>query len=196
MTFAAAAAWGQDSQDPVKLRTGLFVCIALDTAQRREAILKLTWERIDLKNELIDFTDPRHAPKNKRRCDAMPIMPRLMNVLNRAALTARKNPAGEPTGLVFPTHRLWEGFVAFRDAAGLPAWFTPHTCRHTWVTLAMGTQMPLQTISDMTGDSVATLQKTYTHVNTNTHRENLRRFLYHTQSRNQPSGTVHPEEPR
>src|SRR5207344_225213 len=94
MAFAAAAAWSRDPDDPLKRRTGLFVCLALDTAQRREAILGLTWERIDLEAELIDFTDPKHMPWNKRRCAAMPIMPRLLDVLRDAARGAAKTPEG------------------------------------------------------------------------------------------------------
>jgi len=192
MAFTTAAAWSRD-KDPLKRRTGLFVCLALDTAQRREAILGLTWERVNLKTDLIDFTDPKHAPKNKVRCDAMPIMPRLWDVLTDAARIAARNQNGEPVGRVFPTHRITEGFARFRDATGLPDWFTPHVCRHTWVTLAMGTQMPLETISKLTGDSVPTLQKTYTHVHTDTHRENLRRFLYHVQIRHPASRKETPE---
>lgn len=79
---------------------------------------------------------------------------------------------------MFSSRKIVHGFAAFREALDLPDWFTPHVCRHTWVTLAMGAGVPIETVSAMTGDNITTLQKTYSHVKTETHRENLSRFLH------------------
>jgi integrase len=176
--FAAAAAWGQDTKNIVKLRVGLFVCIALSTAQRRDAIRGLTWDRINWLNKTIDFTDPAHQPKNKRRCAAVPIRPRLMAVLRRAAETVPKNLQGNPTGPVFASHKIIDGFHAFRDALDMPDWFTPHVFRHTWVTLAWGRGVPPGVISKITGDDIHTLERTYAHLHPDTVRDSLERFLY------------------
>jgi integrase len=176
--FAAAAAWGQDTKNAVKLRVGLFICIALDTAQRRDAIRGLTWDRINWTNKTIDFTDPAHQPANKRRCAAVPIRPRLMAVLRHAAATAPKNSQGGPTGPVFASHKIIDGFHAFRDALNMPDWFTPHVFRHTWVTLAWGRGVPPGVMAKITGDDFKTLEKTYAHLHPDTVRDSLERYLY------------------
>ena len=179
--FAAATEWAADAS-PAKRRTGLFVCVALDTAQRREAILQLSWDSVDLFNQVINFVNPSYQPWNKRRCPAMPILPRLQQVLEGAATSVPKDRHGRPTGPMFSSRKIVHGFAAFREALDLPDWFTPHVCRHTWVTLAMGAGVPIETVSAMTGDNITTLQKTYSHVKTETHRENLKRFSWARQT--------------
>lgn len=173
--FAAAAGWGERQGTEVAHRTGLFVCLALDSAQRKEAVLALTWERVFMPRggpAHIDFTDPGHAPGNKRRCAHLPVQPRLLAILEREAARS----AGRPTGRVFGSQRLnFQGFETFRAAMGLPR-LTPHVFRHTWASLALARGVPMATVAYVLADSVATVARTYNHHSQDMARTNLDRF--------------------
>ena len=175
--FAAAAAWGDKVGTSAARRAGLFTCLALDTAQRRDAILDLTWERCDLTpgHEKLDFRNPDHQPRNKRRCPGAPVLGRLLAVLRREAGHAPKDSLGSPTGPLFPQRRIVEGFAAFRAHLGLPD-LTPHVCRHTWATLASARGVPMSTIAFIMADDIATIARVYDHHETHMARDNLRRW--------------------
>jgi integrase len=46
----------------------------------------------------------------------------------------------------------------------VPEGFTPHSMRHTFITLALQNQVPLKVVSEITGDDAKTILKTYAHV--------------------------------
>jgi integrase len=169
--FDAAVAWGERGDTRISRRTCLFTCLALDSGQRREAILGLTWERVNLKpgQESIDFVDPHYQPRNKRRCPSLPMTDRLLRVMARAA----RNVGG--TGLVFPRGLNRADFTALTTSVGLPR-FTPHVARHTWATLALTRGVPLATVAYILADSIATVDRTYNHHTTAMARENLERY--------------------
>lgn len=61
---------------------GAFVCIALSTGARREAITDLTWDRVDFAARTIDFRKPGRRVTRKVR-PVTPIDDRLLPVLTR-----------------------------------------------------------------------------------------------------------------
>jgi integrase len=154
MDHAQEAAFWQAAQDAGGA-VGLFVALGLDTAARKGAILGLTWDRVDLTRRLIDFQDPTRAPNRKRRV-VVPISTRLLPVLERAAHGVHPNARLFDTGLR-------KAYEAFARRLGLD-WVTAHVLRHTWASLAAQDGVPLFHIAKMLGDTVATVERTYAHL--------------------------------
>jgi integrase len=105
----------------------LFVIIALTTGARKQAILDLTWERVDFDRGLIHLKDPDRTHHSKRR----PTVP--MNATLRRALLEAHAGATTEHVLEWAGHRLTEIKDAFHVAAvkaGVP-WCTPHVLRHS-----------------------------------------------------------------
>lgn len=135
-------------------KLALFVAIALDTAARKGAILGLSWDRIDLKNSLIDFRDPKLSVSRKRRT-VVPISVRLRPVIEHAqtlGLSGRLFDSG--------LRKTYEGFTR---RIGME-WATAHVLRHTWASLAAQDGVPLFHIAKMLGDTLSTVERTYAHL--------------------------------
>jgi integrase len=173
--FDLAVQWLKRA-DLVDRRAALFVCIALDSGQRRDAILQLTWDHIDLTpgHEFIDFVNPAYRPKNKKRCGDVFVTDRLLAVLKREAFHAPKSQ-GKPTGPLFPSHRLMRGFNRFKAEAGLPL-LTPHVFRHTFATLRIKQGWTVSDVAHVLADNPATVSRVYTHNAGVSVRENARRI--------------------
>jgi len=151
---------------PEKEYLKLFLTIALETGARKGAIQELTWDRVDLENEQIDFVDKQNRPdweRNKKRRVYAPITEKLLPVLQAAALTAEKDSFGHPTGRVVKIVQVQHGFNQFAAALGL-RWFTPHVCRHTFVTLRIRAGCNVFHVAKLVGDNLATIEKTYAHL--------------------------------
>lgn len=148
--WTEAQLWG----NPVKL----FVSLALDTAARKSAILRLTWDRVMLDKNLIDYREPGQAQTNKRRIP-VPINTRLRPVL----LEAFKQQGGQGRGLVVGTNNIDREFAKFAAMIGA-GWVTPHICRHTWACLAAQAGMPMFHIAKMLGDTLKTVEENYAHL--------------------------------
>jgi integrase len=172
--FDLAVQWLKRADD-VNRRAALFACIALDSGQRRDAILELTWDRIDLTpgHEFIDFVNPDYQPKNKRRCADVFVTDRLLAVLKREAFHAPKSQ-GKPTGPLFASHRLMRGFDRFKADAGLPR-LTPHVFRHTFATLRIQQGWTVADVAHILADNPATVARVYLHNAGVSVRENARR---------------------
>lgn len=105
----------------------LFVILALGTAGRRNALLDLTWDRVDFERGTIDLYDPSQARTAKGRA-AVP-----MNAMLRAALLEAKEGALTPYVIEWAGKKVGSikrAFVATASAAGIPK-ATPHVLRHT-----------------------------------------------------------------
>jgi len=151
------------SQKPHRTKTlQRFVPLALDTAARKTAILRLDWSRVDLGKGLVDYREPGARKTNKRRIP-VPVNARLRPVLEEAWNDAPKDRAGQAYGLVVGTRNIDREFSDFADDIGLP-WVTPHVCRHTWACLAAQAGMPMFHIARMLGDTLATVEKNYAHL--------------------------------
>lgn len=75
----------------------LFIRIGLNTGARHEAILSLTWDRVDLETGLIDFRMPGWVETKKRRPNA-PINDNLLRLLRAAAKVRKGTPVVEHRG--------------------------------------------------------------------------------------------------
>lgn len=142
--------------------TRLFTALALDTAARKSAILRLTWERVDLNAGLIDYREPGMRKTNKRRIP-VPINSRLLPILREAWAVAPRDSAGQATGLVVGSRNIDRAFRDFAREVGL-SWVTPHVCRHTWACLAAQAGMPMFHIARMLGDTLKTVEDNYAHL--------------------------------
>jgi integrase len=116
----------------------LFVILALTTGARLQAILSLTWERIDFEAGMIDMVDPEHT--GKRRV----LLP--MNATARAALTEAHRASTCDFVIEWGSKRIRDirdGLNSAARRAGIQA-VNPHMLRHSaasWLAEA-GTPMP------------------------------------------------------
>jgi integrase len=138
-------------------RVGLFVCLALETAARSEAIRGLTWDRVDLRRGLIDYNEPGRRLSNKRRA-VVPMSQRLEPVLAACGQGAQADaPVLGHSGSVR------DGFVRLCADVGL-AGVTIHDLRRTWASLRVSWGVPLQDVAAILGDSLEITQKHYAHL--------------------------------
>jgi integrase len=144
-------------------RLALFIALGLDTAARREAILDLTWDRVDLAQGTINFQKPGRRITKKRRVRGVPIARRLMPVLKEAWLRAPKDNTGQAIGPVVGGTHISKPFERFAAHIGLP-WVTPHVMRHTWGSLRAMEGIPLYDIARGMGDTVGTVERNYLHL--------------------------------
>jgi integrase len=139
-------------------RVSRFVCLALATAARKEAILTLRWGQVDFGSGLIDFKDVSRVASKKRRA-RIPIASRLLPVLERAHFEAE-----DPVNGFVLDHRgeIKRAFGVFVAGLGEPfAAITPHDLRRTWATLRARRGVSMWEIAEVLGDSIATVVKHY-----------------------------------
>ena len=144
-------------------RVKLLVALGLETSARRGAILELEWDRVDLNLGTIDYRVPGGRLTKKRRVRGLPISDRLMPVLREAWLAAPKDAAGRAVGRVIGTTHIRRPFANFARSVGM-GWVTPHVLRHTWASLAAMNGVPLLTVAQIMGDTVATVEAYYAHL--------------------------------
>jgi integrase len=156
------ALWDQAMSWPDQ-RIKLFIALGLETAARREAILDLTWDRIDLGLKQIDYRVPGKRITKKRRT-RVPISDRLMPVLVVAHQEAHKRSnGGTGAGKVVGMTDISRPLAAFVEASKTP-WVTPHVLRHTWGSLKAMKGASLYDIAKVMGDKIETIEKYYLHL--------------------------------
>lgn len=104
----------------------LFIILALSTAGRAEAILDLTWDRVDFDRRRINLRDPSRASTPKGRA----ITP--MNETAASALADARKGALTPHVIEWagkPVQSVKKGIGAAGDRIGVKV--TPHVLRHT-----------------------------------------------------------------
>ena len=117
----------------------LFVTLALMTGARKQALLDLTWDRVDFERGQIELRDPE-----RRYGKTRPIV--AMNATARKALVGAQRGATTRYVIEWAGHsveNVKEGLHTAGTKAGLP-WVTPHVFRHsaaTWMAEA-GVSMP------------------------------------------------------
>lgn len=134
-------------------RAKLFLHIALETAARKQAILDLTWDRVDFETKVIHLHDPSRPVTKKRRA-SVPISAALLPVL-QAAYEARDN------ALVMGSKaEVYHAVQRVAERAGV-AGVTPHVLRHTAATHMARRGVPLWIIAKVLGNSLAMVEKVY-----------------------------------
>lgn len=149
-------------------RVEIFLWLALETAARMQAILDLTWDRVDFETKVIHYNVPGRAETSKRRAD-VPISAALLPVLERAyAERDKKNPLVLGNKGAMWASVQWAAINAgFSDqkvknsekpkATGI----SPHVLRHTAATHMARRGVPLWKIAKILGNSLLMVEKVY-----------------------------------
>jgi len=142
-----------------------FMRIALETAARKEAILQLTWDRVDFETGVIHLEVPGRQRTKKRRAD-VPISSALRPVLERAYAERTNNAVLDHGGDV------WRSVQKIAAAAGFGGEKTergnvratgvsPNVFRHTAATHMARRGVPLWLIAKVLGNSIVMVEKVY-----------------------------------
>ena len=126
----------------------LFILLALHTAARRDAILTLTWDRVDMSRRTVDYRDPFRPQTAKGRA-VVPMTPTLA-----AALSVAKEAALTPFVIEHggkPVASVKKGFAATVRRAGISDDVTPHVLRHTSATWMAMERVPMRDIARYLG---------------------------------------------
>ncbi|QIQ86257.1 site-specific integrase [Erythrobacter sp.] len=158
----AALLWASRCGHPrTRAYLPLYMLIGIYTGARTEAILSLTWDRVDLERRRIDFQIPGRRRTKKRR-PTIPIPERLLTFLRYAyrRRTANDGPVVHNRGK--PITRIIRGFKAAAKRADLPD-ITPHVLRHTIATWMALDGVSMYEIAAYLGQDVATTSRIYSH---------------------------------
>jgi integrase len=152
---------GRDSR--ARLHLPLFIRVALYTGQRKEAILDLTWDRVDFVNNTIDFDVPGRATLKKGRASGQP-MPRPLRL---ALWRARTHYATSRQYVIaYNGERVDDikhGLKSAAIRAGLPR-CTAHTLRHTATSWLVQNGVDLMTAGGYIGHADPNTTKRYAHL--------------------------------
>lgn len=142
-----------------------FILIAVNTGRRKDAILRLRWNRwgrgghIDLEGNRINFLGDDEVETNKRR-GQVPIPQGLLSNLSQWKSDGYDNV------ITFRDQPVLDIKTSFKKAvqrAGLGNDVTPHTLKHTAVTWAAKSGVPIYEASHFFETSPETLQRVYQH---------------------------------
>lgn len=139
-------------------RVYMFLVLALFTGARRNAIMDLTWDRVDFENNTVDF---RTKTKTTKRRVIVQMMPELRAIL------LEERQAEHTRGQTYVTGNRRSGSISadvreFLDKLKLYD-VTPHTFRHTWATWATQDGVPPKLICEYLGMTMNTYESTYAH---------------------------------
>ena len=145
-----------------------FLWLALETAGRKQALLDLTWDRVDVETNMIDLDVPGRRRTKKRRA-FLPISKALRPVLERAFDERGNDRVLDNGGAVWAAiqHIVVEAGLAGKrkplkrgqkpKATGI----SPHVLRHTAATHMARRKVPLYLIAAILGNSVKMVTDVY-----------------------------------
>lgn len=151
--MASAASWSSDGR---LSRVERFLWLALETGARRQAILQLTWNRVDFDINVIDYRVPGRKVTKKRRV-VVPISKTLRPILLRAYEERTSDMVCDNE-----SHSIWRAIKGVAKRAEV-ADVSPHVLRHTAATHMLRNGVPIWTVAGILGDTVQTVEKTYGH---------------------------------
>lgn len=161
-----------------------FIWVALETAGREQAILDLTWDRVDFETNVIHLEVPGRRRTNKRR-STVPISKALRPILERAyeerTYTVPARSKDKPAQTRTMTHvldndaKIWATIQLIAIEAGFggkrpkvlrtekpkATGISPHVLRHTAATHMARRGVPLWIIAKILGNSVRMVEKVY-----------------------------------
>lgn len=145
-----------------------FLWLALETAGRKQAILDLTWDRVDFETNVIHLADPSKKETKKRRA-SVPISKALRPVLERVY--------AERSGALVMDNKadVWATVQCIAEAAGFggergprrngdkpkATGISPHVLRHTAATHMARRGVPLWKVAKILGNTLAMVEKVY-----------------------------------
>lgn len=136
----------------------LFVILAMATAARREALLGLTWDRVDLARGVIDLRDPEVKRRHKGRA-VVPVNRTAKAALAEAHRIRRSDVVIEYAGRQVATVK--KALAAAGEKAGLRG-VTHHALRHVAGAHLLEAGVPMELVSQYLGHAdIATTRKVY-----------------------------------
>lgn len=140
----------------------IFWLIAFETGVRSQAILELTWDRVDLVNRQIDFRIPGRNHKNKRR----PIAPINSRLYPRLVAAKARHDASTAKDLrVVGVSACWAGCKADMVAIGInERGICRHVARHTFCSWRVQAGFSYAHIGKLVGDTSAMVERVYGHL--------------------------------
>ena len=144
-----------------------FLWLALETAARKQAILDLTWDRVDFETRMIHYAVPGRKQTKKRR-PSVPISDALLPTLKRMQAERISNVVLDHGGEIWAT--IQSIVVKAGLAPKLPrptgtriksTGISPHTFRHTAATHMARRGVPLYTIAGVLGNTLAMVERVY-----------------------------------
>ena len=141
-----------------------FIELAIQTGCRKQELLGLEWERVDLVKKTY-YLEGRHTKNGKRR--AIPINETARSVLiRRQHVRAEHYPASPWVFAHENGDRIKDVKRSFRAACTLIGIkdFRIHDLRHTCASLAVSEGVPLTAIRDLLGHSSVTVTERYAHL--------------------------------
>ena len=137
--------------------------MALETAGRKQALLDLTWDRVDFETGVIHLALPGLKQTKKRRA-SVPISAALRPVLERAYAEREGDLVLDHGGDVWAAVQSVVRRAGLAPAAARAAKATgisPHVFRHTAATHMARRGVPLWLIAKVLGNSLAVVERSY-----------------------------------
>lgn len=147
-----------------------FIWLALETGARRQAILDLTWDRVDMQTGTIQYADKAKRATKKKRA-AVPISAALRPFLEQAYAERINDYVLDNKADVWPSVQnivVRAGLAGEREPVKtgqkpVKTGIGPHTFRHTFATILARKKVPLYQIAAILGNSVQMVQRVYGH---------------------------------
>jgi integrase len=145
-----------------------YLWLGLETAARKQAILDLTWDRVDFEAGVIHYDVPGRKKTSKKRA-AVPMSKALRPVLERAYAERENDLVMSNKGAVWATVQLIAieaGFGGVRPALlrsekPKATGISPHVLRHTAATHMARRGVPLWMIAKILGNTLAMVERVY-----------------------------------
>lgn len=159
---------GELRNGPRLSRGERFLWIALETAARKQAILELTWDRVDFETNVIHLQDPERRVTKKRRA-TVPISKALRPVLVRAFEERTGNLVLDSKRDVWATIQVIAERAGFssgrprKDGKPVSTGISPHVLRHTAATHMARRGVSLWVIAKVLGNTLTMVEKVYSH---------------------------------
>ena len=134
-------------------RAYIFIMTGLHTAARKQTLLDIDWQQIDLKGRRINLNPAGRTQTAKRR-PIVPISPQLYDMLKGI-----KNKSG---ALLYHHGSIQNAFYGAVRRAKLKN-VTPHTLRHTFATISLQKGVNPYQVAGVMGDSLEMVLEVYGH---------------------------------
>lgn len=134
-----------------------FIILSLYSGQRKQAVLNLTWDRVDLQNGKINW---QYGKKTNKRRPVQPMPDELKMFLRYLRCYGTQGFVLHIDGAQIG--EIKKSLSTALKRAGIEN-ATPHTLKHTALTWMMQSGTDIWSASGFSGTSIKTIEKTYAH---------------------------------